>query len=153
MKPLGNVRKSSELEPSPPSKPGVEHPTVHLAGTQVSALGLDKAKLDTEYHISNLYFEVTSVGRPSYGPDPAAKEVTIKLLRSDPAKEEAGGSDESSGDDSGSDGSDESSDSGESGESESGESDSSESGDAGPEAVQEAPEFPRSSVSPAEAGL
>jgi len=81
----------------PADTTSVEHPTVRLSGEQVTALGLDKAKLDTEYCISKMYFEVTNVGRPSYGPEVAAKEVTIKLLRSDPAKEVADGSGEDSG--------------------------------------------------------
>ena len=127
-------------------KPTTRFPSATFEGAQVAALGLEKAKIDTEYCLSKVYVKVRSVERPTYGG--GEKRVTVDLLHSSPAIEESqeSGEDEESGEESG----DEESESGY--ESEGSDEAATENETTG-KAVRNALDFPTSSVSPAEAGL
>jgi len=145
---LGVTRKEGPGAIAEPAqnKSTTRFPSATFEGEQVAAIGLEKAKIDTEYCLNKVYVKVRSVERPSYGD--GEKRVTVDLLHSAPAIEESqeSGEDEESGEESGDE------------ESESGyESEGSDEADTENEttgqSVREAPDFKTSAVSPAEAGL
>jgi hypothetical protein len=109
----------------------------------VSAIGLEKAKLDTEYCLNKVYVKVQSVERPTYGDGKI--QVRLELLHSQPAIEE---SQEESGEESESE-----SESDESGAESEGADEANTRNETTGVPVREAPDYPRSAVSPGETGL